>query len=141
MQNRKSLIDPWSSLDKIFNNFNHFIHQNEIETGPRVHTHKSEDELILHFELPGVNPDKVELNYKDDTLILKGEREQLVKAKQNLLRSERPHGAFERSFVLPFKIDEEKVNAQYKDGILTVNLPREATQSSKKITIQTKGAA
>jgi HSP20 family protein len=141
MPNRKFTMDPWLSLDKVFNNFNHLIHQNEAGVGPKVHSCKTEDEIKLSFELSGVDPDKLELNYKDDTLSLKGERVQKVKKDHTLLRSERPHGAFERSFILPFKIDEDKVKAQYKNGILSVHLFREASQIAKKITIQTKGAA
>lgn len=141
MYKNKFVLDPWSSLDKIFNNFNHSLSTREGDQYPKVHTIKGEDELILSFELPGVDPEKVELTYKEDSLNLKAERKILVEEWQKILRSERPQGRFERSFILPFKVDEDKVQAQYKDGILTVKLQKEAAQASKKITIQTQGVA
>ena len=49
MPNRKFTMDPWLSLDKVFNNFNHLIHQNEAGVGPKVHSCKTEDELMCCF--------------------------------------------------------------------------------------------
>ena len=133
-------MDPWASLDRIFNNFTHTPDEGQSELSPKVHSCKTEDALILNFELPGVDPEKIELNYKDDTLSLNAERKNPITS-GNILRRERVQGNFERSLVLPFKVDEEKVQASYVNGILTVNLVKEAQQKPKKIIIKAQGVA
>ena len=136
------ILNPWSSLDSIFDDFNKVFAYRSEESYPAVQTHQSEKGIELRFELPGVDPDKVELNYEDDTLIIKGERQELkTKNEQGYVRRERQYGTFERSFVLPWKVDESKIKARYKNGLLIVELLKELAQSPKKITIQTKGVA
>ena len=141
MYKRKQvLMDPWASLDRIFNNFTHTQDSGQSELSPKVHSCKTDDSLVLNFELPGVDPEKIELNYKDDILSLNAERIKPMES-GTYLRRERVLGHFEKSLVLPFKVDEEKVQASYVNGILTVNLVKEAKQKTKKIIIKAQGAA
>ena len=136
------ILNPWSSLDNIFNDFNRAFGHKTAESYPPVQTHQDENGIELRFELPGVDPDKVVLHYEDDTLTIKGSRESVKEEKTDrFIRKERHSGSFERSFVLPWKVDEEKVHARYKHGVLTVSIPKEAAQKPKRISIQTKGVA
>ena len=136
------ILNPWSSLDNIFNDFNRVFGHRQESSYPAVQTHQDENQIELRFELPGVDPSNIDLNYEDDTLTIKGKREESKKEKEDrYVRRERHYGSFERSFILPWKVDEANVQASYKNGLLTVLLPKEAAQSPKKITIQTKGAA
>ncbi len=106
---------------------------------PPVDIYETDDRLVLKAELPGVDPNEVEVRVEDNTLYLKGERkfEKEVK-EENLHRVERTYGAFSRTFALPASVNAEKVEAGYKDGILTLTLPKreEAKPKTIKINVQ-----
>jgi len=91
---------------------------------------------VLKAELPGVNPDEVEIRVEDNTLYLKGERkfEKEVK-EQNYHRVERSYGTFTRTFSLPNSVDADKVSANYKDGVLTLTMPKKEEAKPKTIKI------
>jgi HSP20 family protein len=91
---------------------------------------------VLKAELPGINPDDVEIRVEDSTLYLKGERkfEKDVK-EENLHRVERSYGTFTRSFALPNSIDADKVKAEYQNGILTLTMPKREEAKPRSIKI------
>jgi HSP20 family protein len=101
-----------------------------------VDIYETGDTLVLKAELPGVNPDDVEIRVEDNTLYLKGERkfEKEVK-EQNYHRVERSYGTFARTFSLPNSIDADKVAAAYKDGVLTLTMPKKEEAKPKTIKI------
>jgi HSP20 family protein len=103
---------------------------------PPVDIYENGDNLVLKAELPGINPDDVEIRVEDNTLYLKGERkfEKEVK-EQSYHRVERTYGTFTRTFSLPNSIDADKVAASYKDGVLTLNLPKREEAKPKTIKI------
>lgn len=103
---------------------------------PAVDIYETEDNLVLKAELPGVDPKDVELRVEDGTLYLKGQRkiEREVK-EENFHRLERSYGSFSRSFALPSRIDSGKVKAEYKDGLLTLTMPKKAEAKPKTIPI------
>jgi HSP20 family protein len=103
---------------------------------PAVDIYENGDNLVLKAELPGVKPEDVEVRVEDHTLYLKGERkfEKEVK-EENYHRVERSYGSFARSFSLPNTVDSEKVNADYKDGILTLTMPKKEEAKPKTIKI------
>jgi HSP20 family protein len=97
------------------------------------------DNIVLKAELPGIDPNDVEIRVEDNTLYLKGERkfEREVK-EENYHRVERSYGAFARSFSLPNSIAAEKVVADYKDGLLTLTMPKREEAKPKTIKIDIK---
>jgi len=101
-----------------------------------VDIYENADGLVLKAELPGVNPDEVEIRVEDNTLYLKGERkfEKEVK-EQNYHRVERSYGTFTRTFSLPNSVDADKVSANYKDGVLTLTMPKKEEAKPKTIKI------
>ena len=103
---------------------------------PPVDIYENGDSLVLKAELPGVNPDEVEIRVEDNTLYLKGNRkfENEVK-EQNYHRVERSYGTFTRTFSLPNSVDADKVGASYKDGILTLTMPKKEEAKPKTIKI------
>ena len=109
---------------------------------PPVDIFENGDNLVLKAELPGVNPDEVEIRVEDNTLYLKGERrfEKEVK-EQNYHRIERTYGTFTRSFSLPNSVDADKVSANYKDGVLTLTMPKKEEAKPKTIKINVTQAA
>ena len=94
------------------------------------------DSLVLKAEVPGINPDDVEIRVEDNTLYLKGERkfEKEVK-EQNYHRVERSYGTFTRTFSLPNSVDADKVSANYQDGVLTLTMPKKEEAKPKTIKI------
>ena len=109
---------------------------------PPVDIYENGDNLVLKAELPGINPDDVEIRVEDNTLYLKGERkfEKEVK-EQNYHRVERSYGTFTRTFSLPNSIDSDKVAANFKDGVLTLTMPKKEEAKPKTIKINVSKAA
>lgn len=100
----------------------------------------SEDDKAYHViaELPGMSEKDVEVTFADNTLTISGEKKEEKEVKEeNYHRRERTFGSFRRSFTLPTEVDEEKISASFKDGVMTIDLPKSATaqKKSKKITI------
>jgi len=106
---------------------------------PALNVWESGGELIFTAELPGIDPDKLDISVVDDTLTLKGTREHVaLKEGEAFHRQERSTGRFSRTVGLPFTADAAKVNAVYKKGILTITVPRAAKETPKKIKISTE---
>lgn len=103
---------------------------------PAVDIFEEGDKLVMKAELAGVNPNDVEVRVEDKTLYLKGERkfEKEVK-EENYHRIERSYGSFTRSFALPGSINADKVEAQYKDGVLTLTMPKREEAKAKTVKI------
>lgn len=108
---------------------------------PPVDIYEADGNLVLKAELPGVNPDDVEVRIENNTLYLKGERkcEKEVK-EENFHRVERSYGSFSRTFTLPQTIDTDKVQAEYKNGVLTLTAPRCEEAKPKTIKIDVSKA-
>ena len=88
-------------------------------------------------ELPGVEKDKIAIDVNGRVLTVKGERSSDNEVNQdNDYRRERSYGRFERSFSLPDGTDSEKIRAEYKDGVLTLNIPKPESSKTKQISVQ-----
>jgi HSP20 family protein len=127
-------------FDRLFREaFSPALAEGEVSTrtwAPPVDIYENGENLVLKVELPGINPDDVEIRVEDNTLYLKGERkfEKEVK-EQNYHRVERSYGTFTRTFSLPNSIDSDKVAANYKDGVLTLTMPKKEEAKPKTIKI------
>jgi HSP20 family protein len=108
---------------------------------PPVDIYETGDSLVLKAELPGIDPNGVEICVEGNTLYLKGERkfEKEVK-EENLHRVERSYGTFTRSFALPNTIDSGKVKAEYENGILTLTMPKREEAKPRTIKINVSNA-
>jgi HSP20 family protein len=94
---------------------------------------ESQDEFIIAVDLPGVDRSALEISLDEDRLVIKGTRTIEALAQQ---RSERPHGRFIRSFGIPKSVEEAKIGAEYKDGVLKVILPKKKEQKAKRVEIR-----
>jgi len=104
---------------------------------PAVDIYETENEIMVQAELPGVDRKDIGLNLENNVLTLKGERRFEKETKQeNYHRIERSYGAFSRSFSIPAIVDEEKIRADYKDGILKIALPKKEQVRPKQIRIE-----
>jgi HSP20 family protein len=103
---------------------------------PAVNIWTGEDDAILTAELPGINPDDLEITVKNNTITLRGSRKpEDLDDKHTVIRKERGAGTFVRSFSLPFRVDADKVSAQYQKGVIQVMLARSEADKPKKITV------
>jgi len=106
---------------------------------PPVDIYENADNIVLKAELPGIDPQDVDIRVEENTLYLKGERrfEKEVK-EESYHRVERTYGSFARSFSLPSSIAADKVVAEYKDGVLTLTLPKREEAKPTTIKIDVK---
>jgi len=136
----RDLVTAQRDFDRLFRDaFSSQRGETELSTrswAPPVDIYETEDAIVLKAELPGVDPKDVEVRVEDNTLFLKGERkfEKEVK-EQNYHRVERSYGSFARSFSLPNSISTDKVTAEFKDGLLTLTMPKREEAKPKTIKI------
>jgi HSP20 family protein len=103
---------------------------------PAVDIYEHDGNIVLKAELPGVDPKDVDVRLENNTLTLRGERKVDNEVKQDSYhRVERAYGAFTRSFTLPSVVDQEKIKADYKDGVLKITLPKRDEAKPKQINI------
>ena len=91
---------------------------------PAVDMFETKDDLMVRAELPGMTEKDVELSITGDVLTLRGERNAAADGQESVHRNERWYGKFERSLTLPIPIQADKVKATYRDGVLTIQLPK-----------------
>jgi HSP20 family protein len=113
--------------------------QSESETlvwAPRVDIKETENELVVHAEVPGMKKEDFCVNMKEGVLSISGEKRSEEKTEgDNWHRIERVFGRFQRSFYIPTDVDDKKIKAAYKDGILTITLPKREEAKRKEIPI------
>lgn len=100
---------------------------------------ETDKEITVTAELPGVDEKDIEVALADDLLTIRGEKKVEKEHKSdNVFMAERSYGSFSRSLRLPFGVDEDKVEAKFKNGVLTITLPKppEVQQSIKKIEVK-----
>ena len=101
---------------------------------PVVDVAERENEYEITAELPGMEEKDIELIVSDDVLTIKGERKEEKEEKNKDYHiSERRYGSFQRSFRLPDRVDDNRIDARFKNGLLTVLLPKTAEARSKQI--------
>lgn len=106
------------------------------EWSPALDISEKGDTITIRADVPGVDPDKIEVTVQDDLLTLRGSKEESHEEKgENFLRSERRFGSFLRQITLPAPVDESKVHATYKDGVLRVELTRNKSAQPRKIPV------
>ncbi len=103
---------------------------------PVVDIFEREGTIVLKAELPGIDLKDVDIRLENNVLTLRGERKIDNEVKrESYHRVERAYGTFSRSFTLPSVVDQEKIKADYRDGVLTVSLPKREEAKPKQISI------
>lgn len=136
----RDLVTTQDNFNRLFNEtFSRLVGGDEPTRGwvPAADILENDQNLVLKVELPGFDPKEVEIRVEDGTLYLKGERKfERDEKKENYHRVERSYGTFSRTFALPGSVDVENVKAEYKDGLLTLTLPKKEEAKPKTIKIQ-----
>lgn len=144
-----SLARPYSSLQREINRlFDSFWSETALSPTdwtsgasslqPKMDIAENEKAYIVTAELPGMEEKDIELSIHNGVLTLKGEKRQSKEEKENnYMRMERSYGAFYRAIPFPAKIEDEKARADFKNGVLTVAIPKsaEALKATKKVPI------
>lgn len=108
--------------------------------GLAVDVAETDDNFVVTASVPGVNPDDIDITITDNTLTIKGEmrKDETVEEEKYHLR-ERRYGTFSRSLTLPTPVDADKIEANFDNGVLTVQLPKTEAVRPKRITVKTNG--
>ncbi|MBW2220716.1 MAG: Hsp20/alpha crystallin family protein [Deltaproteobacteria bacterium] len=106
------------------------------EVTPSIDFSEKDGKYFLTAELPGINKDDISITIEDGYVTLSGKKEEnKEESGSNFYLKETKYGSFSRSFRLPGKVDENKVDATYKEGVLTVVMPQEEATETKKIEV------
>jgi len=123
-------------FEPFFGRFN-FL-EDELKSGtwaPAVDVAEEKDKLLVRVEVPGMNEKDLRVNFEDGLLTVSGERQFEKKDDRNYHRIERTYGTFTRAFSLPRTVDPNSINAQYRDGILEIEIPKLEEAKPKQIQI------
>jgi HSP20 family protein len=140
--------NPWKELEEMEKRLLTLFRRPSAETGnkemmkvtewsPPVDISEDDKEYVVKAELPEVKKEEVKVTVQDNVLSISGERKKETEEKgKRFHRIEREYGSFMRSFALPDDADGSKVNAEYKDGILKVHLPKSEKAKPKSIDVK-----
>jgi HSP20 family protein len=104
---------------------------------PPVDIYEDKDGVVLKAELPGMKKEDIDVRVENNVLTMNGQRKREQEVKEDgYFRSERAYGSFSRSFSLPTTVDVKKINASYKEGVLTVQLPKLEEAKPKQIDVK-----
>lgn len=135
-----SLLGYSDDLQELRNRMNRVLDDGESAPrlwAPAVDVSETENEIVLHVEVPGVDKNDIDIQLHGDTLTLRGERKPQPQARgEHYHRVERRYGAWQRTFGLETRIDADAVAASYEDGVLTVRLPKHDAVKPRQIEIE-----
>jgi HSP20 family protein len=104
---------------------------------PAVDVVEQDKAYLLRAELPGVNPNEVDIQVENDVLTLRGERKhENEEQRDGYRRVERSYGSFSRSFVLPKGTNTEAIEARAENGVLTITIPKVAAATARKVEVK-----
>lgn len=127
-------------MNKMFDSFFSGVDEPSLLNGtwvPAVDVAEEHDAYVVNMEIPGVNKDDVKITLESNILTIRGEKKAENEVKErNYRRTERSYGSFQRSFTLPMTVKNDRIDAIYKDGILTVTLPKAEEAKPKQIEVK-----
>jgi HSP20 family protein len=136
-------FDQWTNLREEINRlfdtpFGDLGRESEFFSwAPAVDLFEDKDNLVVKAELPGMTKDQIDISLHQGSLLISGERKSESQGDESeTSRSERFFGRFQRALELPKPVDANRVTASYKDGILTVTLPKTEESKPKQITVK-----
>ncbi len=136
-----SHFDPLANLRFFEDSFARMLSepQSNRPWAPAVDIYETENELVLKADVPDVELKDIDVRVENQTLTIAGERNfQQPESGQGYHRIERSYGKFVRSFAVPHVFDTEKIAAAYKNGVLTVSLPKKEAAKPRQVKIEVK---
>jgi HSP20 family protein len=104
---------------------------------PPVDISEGPDAVMIHMDVPGIDADNIDISLAGNVLSVRGERNR-EQGKESYHRTERWYGPFQRSVEIPTNVDAGNIKANYKRGVLTLNLPKMKKRPAKKIEVETR---
>jgi len=139
---KRSLRDLATFRKELDNLWNRFFGESAIprpvsgKWAPPVDVSETEEEIRVKGELPGLNAADIEVRVSGDTLTIRGEKKEQTEEGEAYFHRETHTGDFERSVRLPAEVDVDNVEAQVKDGLLKIRLPKTRTSAAKKVEVK-----
>lgn len=129
------------SFERMRREMDDMFHRYGMATGgrgafPASNVYDTGDEILVAVEAPGVKKDQLKIELRERVLTLTGVRQEEEPQGGTLLRDERPVGDFLRAFSIPAQVQSDRIQAQFKDGILTIHLPKTEESKPKSIAIE-----
>ncbi len=146
---REGGLDPFKDMERLRSQMNNLFNMSlskwfdpsadtlpEQGWGPAMDIYDKKDKIVVKSEIPGMKKDEIDLILEDGILTIKGEKKREEKSEEGgELRRELYYGAFQRAVALPSDVDEKKIRASYKKGVLEVELPKKESAKPKQLKI------
>ena len=139
-------IEPWNIINELNSLIDNSVQRSlrrddsQVETShwrPSVDIKEEADHYLISADVPGVDPNQINISMENNNLIIKGSREETKQEERNsYYRIERIKGNFYRRFTLPDNGDSENIKARSKNGVLEITIPKKQKALSKKITVE-----
>ncbi len=142
------LMRPWdpvsdlmtmrNQINRMFENFlrrGEARETEEVEWYPLADVYETENDFRIVLEVPGLSKDDFKISFNDGVLTVRGERKRPQAKEESYFLTERPYGRFQRTFTLPGNVQADKISASYKDGLLTITIPKKEEAKPKEIPI------
>ena len=129
--------DPFRQMDRLTSQL---LSGTRTPMGMPMDVWQTDDGFHVCLDLPGVDPDSVDITTERNTLTIKAERRAEYEDGQNVLIAERPQGTFTRQLQLGDTVDTENIQASYSDGVLHLTLPMTQAAQPRRVQVRTEGS-
>lgn len=130
-------FDPFADIDRMFDQ----ALNNRRRPGFPMDAYRNGDTVVVHFDLPGVDPASISLEYERQILSVSAERTWRPVEGDQLLANERVHGTFQRQLLLGDGLDVDRMHASYEHGVLTVTIPVAEKAKPRRIEVAVNGGS
>jgi HSP20 family protein len=129
-------LDPWRDFERMNRALTRWNAPSSVEF-PAVNVWVAENNAVVTSELPGVEPEDIDISVAGKTLTIRGSRKsEELKEGESFHRRERWHGQFTKTLEMPFSIESGKVEAKFVKGVLNIALPRAEAEKPRKISVK-----
>jgi HSP20 family protein len=132
---------PWTELERMENEMNRMLSRYAYPTSgefPACNIWGTPDQAVVTTEVPGIEPNSIDLAVAGSTLTVRGSREpEGIREGESYHRRERWYGKFSKTIELPFAVEADKVEARFAKGVLYITLPRSEAEKPKKVIVKT----
>ena len=136
IQYERPVLASFSRLTNLQDELDRLFGSQPSAWAPALDVRENKDNFVIRTELPGLKREEIDVTLQDDTLVISGERQAEKTAEGvEVHRQERYYGKFQRALALPELVAADKVKAEYKDGVLTVTLPKTEAAKPRKIDV------
>jgi len=133
-------IIKWSPLGEIDRFFDEDVFPTIFDRAiPTLDVYQTDKEVVVEASIAGIEPEKIDISIEGDALTIKGETERKEEInKENYFRKEIRRGSFRRSIMLPVPVKGSEANAEFKNGMLKISIPKEEKAIPKKVSVKVK---